>query len=129
MTSATKFRSDITDQGQGAGANSPAPYLQEQENGIPPRLRDISTKKALQKHFSEMLHSAELGTALDNTQAIELLWLLNQHPEAAEKIGVGVAGFFVKINPPYNSRGFGIIRVDSSFTDFSYTLHVSHRQL
>lgn len=48
-----------------------------------------------------------------------LLWLLDRHPRASEKIGDGVARLTVQ-PIAMGTRGFIIHRVDGSSTDFSY---------
>ena len=73
--------------------------------------RDI---KGLLKCYSNVPGNvAEVGASL-------LMDLLKMHPEAEQKIGVGVASFNVRKNPPYNTPGFWITRIDGSETDFSY---------
>jgi hypothetical protein len=49
-----------------------------------------------------------------------VLALLERHPSAQTKIGVGVASIEVRAIMPYGTHGFWIHRVDGSGTDFSY---------
>lgn len=46
--------------------------------------------------------------------------LLERHPHADEKIGVGIAGIGVQTVPGYRTRGFYVQRIDGTRTDFSY---------
>lgn len=55
-----------------------------------------------------------------------LIWLLDRHPRAAEKIGNGVDRFSVQtIAMGTHTRGFVVHRIDGSSTDFSYYKCVS----
>jgi hypothetical protein len=49
-----------------------------------------------------------------------MLGLLQNHPDAEQKIGTGVDCIFVKRNPFYGTRGFYIRRNDGTETDFSF---------
>jgi hypothetical protein len=79
----------------------------------------FATKAEAIEHFRQMLYRYELGDAINEADARELLWLLERHPSSEQKRGVGVLGFVVS-QAPYNSRGFKIIRTDWTDTDFSY---------
>ncbi|CAL9666091.1 hypothetical protein SUDANB1_07220 [Streptomyces sp. enrichment culture] len=48
--------------------------------------------------------------------------LVKRHPEAEEKIGTGISGFKVQINPEGtgNTRCFWVIHPDQSATHFSF---------
>jgi hypothetical protein len=46
--------------------------------------------------------------------------LFARHPSAAEKHGPGIAEIRVVTVPPWNTRGFQIVRVDGTSTDVSY---------
>jgi hypothetical protein len=46
--------------------------------------------------------------------------LLDRHPDAAGKIGPGVAGFDVRRSASFGSFCFGVIRTDGTSSDFSY---------
>jgi hypothetical protein len=55
--------------------------------------------------------------------------LLNWHPEAEQKIGVGIAA--IEVRPTEfgkNTRGFWLVREDGSETDFSYRKCVDNEQ-
>lgn len=49
-----------------------------------------------------------------------LLGVVAAHPQMAEKVGVGIASFFVATSPDYPTRCFYLIRTDGSKTDFSW---------
>lgn len=49
-----------------------------------------------------------------------LMGVVAAHPQAAEKIGAGIAGFYVAQAPEYSTRCFYLKRVDGSHTDFSW---------
>jgi hypothetical protein len=49
-----------------------------------------------------------------------VLDLLGCHPEAVQKVGVGVAGVEVRRNVAYGQHEFWLTRVDGTSTDFSF---------
>lgn len=51
--------------------------------------------------------------------------LLQRHSKAVQKIGCGVRHFDVRVNQPFGTRGFWIVRVDGTETDFSYIACIS----
>jgi Protein of unknown function (DUF3223) len=67
----------------------------------------------------EIIAAAEDGELVTGDDAEFLLWLLDRHPRAAEKIGCGVAGFTVQ-DAQMGTRCFVVHRVDGSSTDFSF---------
>jgi hypothetical protein len=77
------------------------------------------TKKEATAHFREMLRRHEPDVAITGDDASALMWLLQQHPAAIEKIGSGVCRFTTWVTP-YGNKGFRIVRADGSSTDFSY---------
>ncbi|MFT3991741.1 MAG: DCL family protein [Luteolibacter sp.] len=48
-----------------------------------------------------------------------LFEFLQRHPEAEQKIGVGIAKFFKRRSPDFPTSGFHIERLDGSTTDFA----------
>jgi Protein of unknown function (DUF3223) len=87
--------------------------------------RDVldDTRRGWKKQAMARCHEIVDGTA-DNESVVGedfefLLWLLDRHPRASEKIGDGVASFTVQ-PIAMGTRGFIIHRVDGSSTDFSY---------
>ena len=81
------------------------------------------TRRGWKKEAKAMCHEIVERTAdgqlLSDEDAEFLHWLLDRHPRAAEKIGVGVAGFTVEAIG-MATRGFMLHRFDGSSTDFSY---------
>lgn len=67
----------------------------------------------------EIIGAIENGELVRGDDAEFLLWLLDRHPRAAEKIGRGVAGFTVQ-SAEMGTRCFVVHRVDGSSTDFSF---------
>ena len=79
----------------------------------------FSSKASALAHFQRMLRRYELGDVVDDSDARQLQWLLELHPDFEQKRGVGVAGFAVTA-APYDRRRFLIRRTDGSTTDFSF---------
>jgi hypothetical protein len=70
------------------------------------------------EHFRQILHRHDLGVPLSEPDATYVYWLLERHPEAAAKIGVGVKEFSTR-KAMYNTRCFEVRRTDGTTTDFS----------
>jgi len=68
----------------------------------------------------ELLNSRAYGERFEGADHEKLLGLIELHPEREEKIGCGVAFFFVDKSPGYSTRCFWIRREDGSSVDFSY---------
>lgn len=80
----------------------------------------FSTQKAALDHFRQILHAYEDGDSVSDPEHEEhLLLLIANHPEAVQKIGVGIDHFFIDY-AYQGSRCFHIARIDGSSTDFSY---------
>lgn len=71
-------------------------------------------------YYKEMLNRYPLGAELSAVDAAHLYELLERHPEAADKIGRGVAAIYVAGSPDHATRCFWIRRVDGTRIDFSY---------
>lgn len=84
-------------------------------NGYP-----FETKTALETAVKTILHSYYPGDELDARDADFLHDVLQMHPHAADKIGVGIQGFKVIIDHAHKTRCFAVIRTDGTSTDFSY---------
>lgn len=83
----------------------------------------FNTQKELVEYVRGILRRYGNGTALDMLDFAFMADLLRMHPEADEKIGAGVVLFFVADNPVYpgdRNRGFRLVRIDGSETDFSF---------
>lgn len=69
---------------------------------------------------SRILNGYNIGDEIVGSHHDILLDVLDYHPDAAAKIGIGVKRFIVAIEPVYKGRGFIIERHDSSRIDFSF---------
>lgn len=89
------------------------------------------SKTAATGRCQEILHSypGQAGSGagqpeevIDPTHVAFLTALVHRHPEADEKIGSGIAGFKVQVNPngTGNTRCFYVIHPDGSSVQFSY---------
>jgi Protein of unknown function (DUF3223) len=79
----------------------------------------FATKSAAVKHFQNILYRHAIGVPIPEPDATELGWLLERHHEYKQKLGAGI-DYFITENAVYGTRGFRIIRIDKSSTDFSY---------
>jgi hypothetical protein len=82
-------------------------------------MQAFRTKREAEEYFSALLARQTIGQLIEGSDYDDLMWLLQQHPAAGEKIGAGVGGFTTWVTS-YGGRGFRIIRVDGTATDFSY---------
>lgn len=80
----------------------------------------FQSKKTAETHISGLLNSARLGSPLTGDALETVLCLLAHHPDAANKIGSGVANIRVRRESVWGTRHFEIERVDGSTTDFSF---------
>lgn len=76
------------------------------------------TKGKATKHFRDILRRHEIGEPIPEPDATQLRWLLDCHPEAKTKIGVGIAHFSVR-SALYGTRCFEVVRTNGETTDFS----------
>ncbi|MEZ4614736.1 MAG: DCL family protein [Caldilineaceae bacterium] len=81
----------------------------------------FATKKDLLTRVRQILHSYKDGQTLNMFDLAFIGDLLNNHPQAEQKIGCGISSIFVKQNPVFHgNRGFWIRREDGTQTDFSF---------
>lgn len=80
--------------------------------------KTFRSKQEATDHVRKILHSAVIGASLQGEELEVIRSLLNNHPDAAIKIGSGVARIETRWNG--NAPGFWIIRTDGTETDFSY---------
>ena len=57
---------------------------------------EFASKSAAISHYRSILYSYWVGAELSESDATELDWLLDRHPEAGEKRGGGVAAFEIR---------------------------------
>lgn len=81
---------------------------------------EFRTKGEAEAAIREVADSADIGNPVIGEAKELILGLLERHPEAARKIGAGVSQVVVRFNA-YKKRGFYLLRVDGSETDFSWT--------
>jgi Protein of unknown function (DUF3223) len=67
-----------------------------------------------------MLNRHSADQVVNDEDAADLADLLLRHPEAVEKIGVGIDHSEVRLPPQFGHLCFWIIRTDESVTDFSF---------
>jgi hypothetical protein len=81
--------------------------------------RTFDTQAAAVEFIREVLYKHPLLAPIDCADHAFLLELLSKHPQAAEKIGVGVKYFTVE-NAKGGTQCFYITRIDGSQSDFSF---------
>jgi hypothetical protein len=75
------------------------------------------TKTALRDHVRAILYAHAPEAPIGPPSASFLEALLSRHPHREQKVGVGVACFFVRINAQISTqRGFWLRRVDGTET-------------
>jgi hypothetical protein len=77
--------------------------------------------------FKGMLAQYADGEFLNSGDEDILYELLQRHPEADEKIGVGVKAFFRMKSPDHPTSCFHVLRIDESKTDFGYSACITGR--
>lgn len=80
---------------------------------------DFSTKGDAHRFLQEMLNRYHPGEQVNAIDEAFLRDAITRHPEAAEKVGVGVAGFKVR-SADYGTQCFWVMRTDGSTDRFSY---------
>ena len=79
------------------------------------------TKEAVVSRLRSVLYGYRSGKLVSAEDHQFLLSVLEEHPHKEEKIGTGVAGFRVRVNPVFaHRRTFYIVRVDGTEEDFSF---------
>jgi hypothetical protein len=81
--------------------------------------KSFRTQSEAKDYFTKLLNSYELGSTLSTEDSVLIFELLQRHPEAEEKIGVGVRSFFINHAPDHPTRCFYIRRLDGSTTEFA----------
>jgi hypothetical protein len=82
--------------------------------GIPFR-----TKGDVRKYYSGVLNSYEDGYTLDGHDHVFISALLKRHRSYMEKVGEGIARFFITKHKTYGTKKVEFERVDGSIDDFS----------
>jgi len=87
----------------------------------------FKSKKDATDFFRKMLNCYQDGDELTPEDDTVLFELLQLHPEAFDKIGVGVKRFYRRRSPNHPTSCFHIERTDGSTTDFSYVSCISKK--
>jgi hypothetical protein len=87
--------------------------------------RTFKSKSEAVTFFKEMLNRYKDSEEIRNNDDTLLYELLQRHPNADEKIGVGVEVFYRDRSPIHPSSCFHIERKDGTTTDFSYKSCIS----
>ena len=82
--------------------------------------KTFKSKKEALTFFKEMLSRYVDKEKISPTDDHLLFELIQRHPEAEDKIGVGIKSFFRVRSLEFSSSCFHLIRHDGSRTDFSY---------
>src|SRR6266481_3322382 len=95
--------------------------------GKPVVLDTISfrTKKDAITHFRTILAKYSPGETVSGADGAHLIVLLNRHPEAADKIGVGIHHFEV-ISAEFATKWFAVVQRNGTLIDFSYLVCVNN---
>lgn len=83
----------------------------------------FKTKKALVERIRSIIADYPDNILVDDDDCNFLSALIERHPESLAKKGCGIKGFYVSRNPLFpgeKQRGFRIIRIDNTETDFSF---------
>lgn len=78
------------------------------------------TKKEATEFIREILYRYPLNKPLAPPDLTFMLAVLERHPRAAEKIGVGVKAIHVEKEEDWTTRQFIATRTDGTHTDFSF---------
>lgn len=87
--------------------------------------KTFKSKSDATAYFKEMLNRYNDGDELNSDDDTILFELLQRHPEADDKIGVGVKRFYRAKSPIHPTSCFHIERYDGTTTDFSYPSCIS----
>ena len=72
------------------------------------------------QYLKEMLYKYDLGDRVNDEDSMVLRAVLEHHPKATDKIGVGIASFSVR-SADFGSRCFWLNRTDGTTEKFSIT--------
>ena len=86
--------------------------------------KEFATKKDALNHFKTILNSYDFGEILNTDDLIDILNLLETHPQVKEKIGIGIEKIRIA-KLKYNTKSFELVRIDGSTEYFSYTKRIN----
>jgi len=84
--------------------------------------KQYKRQEDLREDVKNILHAYKDGEYLSNEHMAFMLDLLNYHENAEIKTGCGIWSMFVKVNMPYKTKCFHLVRLDGTTTDFSYIM-------
>jgi hypothetical protein len=79
----------------------------------------FGSKGEAEEYFRQILRRHPVGIRIPAPDATEVSWLLERHPEVAEKVGVGADHFSV-LDAVFGTRCLEVVRTDGVATDFSF---------
>lgn len=83
--------------------------------------KNFETKKAAEEFTRRILNNCPIGSHLTGEELTFIYSLLENHPEAENKIGVGIKSIAVNLEERFKkTKCFIITRVDDTITDFSF---------
>ena len=86
----------------------------------------FNSKTAARDFFQAMLHRYAVGDRVSSEDQTPLSELLKRHPDAPQKIGVGIDHFEV-LSADFATQCFHVFRTDGTFEDFSFHTCVDQR--
>ncbi len=89
----------------------------------------FKSKTEATEYFRKMLNRYNDGEDLNQEDDAILFELLQRHPEAEEKIGIGIKIFYRDKSPIHPTSCFHIERIDGTTTDFSFHSCISGNPL
>ncbi len=88
--------------------------------------KHFPTKTSAKEFFKKMLNRYKDGEELNQEDHVLLYELFLRHPDASDKIGIGVKRFFRDQSLDHPTSCFHVEREDASSTDFSYPECISN---
>jgi hypothetical protein len=83
--------------------------------------RCFKSKTELKTFVKAILHKYEIGVSIRNPDLDFISLLLKRHPEYSEKVGNGIQSIVVRKDKAWGkTKCFYIVRIDGTYTDFSY---------
>ena len=89
--------------------------------------QEFKTQGNLKEFVQQMIDRYDDGDCLNSLDLSFCKSLLERHPDALAKIGVGVQSIKVLVTPPWKTKGFILTRMDGTGVDFSFRACVSSR--
>lgn len=84
-------------------------------------INTFTSKEAIRKFVSVILHSHRPGDKLHGDEAQIISQLLTWHPDADQKMGIGIDYIFIG-KDDFNGPCFWVKRLDGTQTDFSFRI-------